>query len=196
MYLFCLLLQVCNTGDKMVECQLETHNHKMVTFKFDLDGDAPEEIATYMVCMLLWGAVWLKWSFKMPLLFWCFLLHPSLQVENDFILPLEKEVFIEQLKDIVDKAEDMLSEDTEGERNSDQGSPKHSEGAGTPGTEVRKELLLLIVNSCNVYPQPSDTFSWQHSQHDFLCSIANKIPKCSSCLWYFDLSPFITWFCF
>lgn len=33
----------------MVECQLETHNSKMVTFKFDLDGDAPEEIATYMV---------------------------------------------------------------------------------------------------------------------------------------------------
>ena len=33
----------------MVECQLETHNHKIVTFKFDLDGDAPEEIATYMV---------------------------------------------------------------------------------------------------------------------------------------------------
>lgn len=40
---------MCNTGDKMVECQLETHNHKMVTFKFDLDGDAPDEIATYMV---------------------------------------------------------------------------------------------------------------------------------------------------
>ncbi|XP_038578154.1 serine/threonine-protein kinase WNK2-like isoform X8 [Micropterus salmoides] len=99
------MLNVCNTGDKMVECQLETHNHKMVTFKFDLDGDAPEEIATYMV-------------------------------ENDFILPLEKEVFIEQLKDIVDKAEDMLSEDTEGERNSDQGgSPKQSEGAGILGTE-------------------------------------------------------------
>ncbi|XP_067383743.1 serine/threonine-protein kinase WNK2-like isoform X3 [Channa argus] len=102
------MLNVCNTGDKMVECQLETHNHKMVTFKFDLDGDAPEEIATYMV-------------------------------ENDFILPLEKEVFIEQLKDIVDKAEDMLSEDTEGERNSDQaGSPKHSEGAGTLETEELK----------------------------------------------------------
>ena len=40
---------MCNTGDRMVECQLETHNHKMVTFKFDLDGDAPDEIATYMV---------------------------------------------------------------------------------------------------------------------------------------------------
>ncbi|XP_076022468.1 serine/threonine-protein kinase WNK2 isoform X3 [Genypterus blacodes] len=100
------MLNVCNTGDKMVECQLETHNHKMVTFKFDLDGDAPEEIATYMVA-------------------------------NDFILPLEKEVFIEQLKDIVDKAEDMLSEDTEGERSSDHGgSPQQSEGAGcTLGAE-------------------------------------------------------------
>ncbi|XP_039204504.1 serine/threonine-protein kinase WNK2 isoform X8 [Crotalus tigris] len=84
------ILNVCNTGDKMVECQLETHNHKMVTFKFDLDGDAPEEIATYMV-------------------------------ENEFILPTEKEIFIEQLKEIIDKAEDMLSEDTEGERSSDQG---------------------------------------------------------------------------
>ncbi|XP_078144342.1 serine/threonine-protein kinase WNK2 isoform X2 [Centroberyx gerrardi] len=102
------MLNVCNTGDKMVECQLETHNHKMVTFKFDLDGDAPEEIATYMV-------------------------------ENDFILPLEKEVFIEQLKDIVDKAEDMLSEDTEGERSTDQGgSPQQSEGAGTLGSEGLK----------------------------------------------------------
>ncbi|KAM9800355.1 serine/threonine-protein kinase WNK2 isoform 1-T1 [Syngnathus typhle] len=79
------MLNVCNTGDKRVECQLETHNHKMVTFKFDLDGDAPEEIATYMV-------------------------------ENGFILPLEKEIFIDQLKDIVDKAEDMFNDDTEGER--------------------------------------------------------------------------------
>ncbi|XP_062842851.1 serine/threonine-protein kinase WNK2 isoform X2 [Trichomycterus rosablanca] len=79
------MLNVCDTGDKMVECQLETHNHKMVTFKFDLDGDVPEEIATYMV-------------------------------ENGFILPIEKEIFIDQLKDIVDKAEDMLSEEVEGER--------------------------------------------------------------------------------
>nr|XP_057907847.1 serine/threonine-protein kinase WNK2 isoform X3 [Doryrhamphus excisus] len=104
------MLNVCNTGDKMVECQLETHNHKMVTFKFDLDGDAPEEIATYMV-------------------------------ENDFILPLEKEVFIEQLKDIVDKAEDLLSEDTEGERNSDQTSSPASDGAGTLPTEGIKSCV-------------------------------------------------------
>ncbi|XP_077308222.1 serine/threonine-protein kinase WNK2 [Lithobates pipiens] len=91
------ILNVCNTGDKMVECQLETHNHKMVTFKFDLDGDAPEEIATYMV-------------------------------ENEFILQMEKEIFIEQMKDVIDKAEDMLSEDTEGERSSDQGaSPQQAD---------------------------------------------------------------------
>lgn len=66
---------------------------------------------------------------------------PSLQAENDFILPLEKEVFIEQLKDIVDKAEDMLSEDTEGERNSDRGSsPKKSEGADVHAAEVSSPL--------------------------------------------------------
>lgn len=41
--------QVSTSGDNMVECQLETHNNKMVTFKFDADGDAPEDIADYMV---------------------------------------------------------------------------------------------------------------------------------------------------
>uniref|UniRef100_A0A452H4W3 Serine/threonine-protein kinase WNK3 n=1 Tax=Gopherus agassizii TaxID=38772 RepID=A0A452H4W3_9SAUR len=43
------VLQVSTAGDNMVECQLETHNNKMVTFKFDADGDAPEDIADYMV---------------------------------------------------------------------------------------------------------------------------------------------------
>lgn len=33
----------------MVECQLETHSNKMVTFKFDIEEDAPEDIADYMV---------------------------------------------------------------------------------------------------------------------------------------------------
>ncbi|XP_056131346.1 serine/threonine-protein kinase WNK2-like [Lampris incognitus] len=114
------MLNVCNTGDKMVECQLETHNHKMVTFKFDLDGDAPEEIATYMV-------------------------------ENDFILPSEKEVFIEQLKDIVDKAEDMLSEDTEGERSSDQGGSLHqSQGAVAACTEASTPNTPQLVYQQNV----------------------------------------------
>ncbi|XP_063289543.1 serine/threonine-protein kinase WNK3 [Pelobates fuscus] len=43
------VMQVSTSGDNMVECQLETHNNKMVTFKFDADGDAPEDIALYMV---------------------------------------------------------------------------------------------------------------------------------------------------
>lgn len=79
-----------------------------------------------------------------------FNLHHVPQVENDFILPLEKEVFIEQLKDIVDKAEDMLSEDTEGERNSEQaGGLKQTEAPGTLGTEVRTKPFA--VNSCNIF---------------------------------------------
>lgn len=101
----------------MVECQLETHNHKMVTFKFDLDGDAPEEIATYMVSVISVAV------FVYPLsniyiydIISNIFKTVCLQVENGFILMLEKEVFIDQLKDIVDKAEDMLNEDTEGER--------------------------------------------------------------------------------
>ncbi|NXJ97589.1 WNK2 kinase, partial [Corythaixoides concolor] len=111
---------VCNTGDKMVECQLETHNHKMVTFKFDLDGDAPEEIATYMV-------------------------------ENEFILQSEKETFIEQMKDIIDKAEDMLSEDTEGERSSDQGtSPQQDTDRLEMNEEKRQSQMKTPVYQQNV----------------------------------------------
>ncbi|NXM05869.1 WNK2 kinase, partial [Tyrannus savana] len=115
-----LCVQVCNTGDKMVECQLETHNHKMVTFKFDLDGDAPEEIATYMV-------------------------------ENEFILQSEKETFIEQMKDIIDKAEDMLSEDTEGERSSDQGtSPQQDADRLEMSEEKRQSQVKTPVYQQNV----------------------------------------------
>ncbi|XP_043958971.1 serine/threonine-protein kinase WNK4 isoform X2 [Gambusia affinis] len=35
--------------DRVVECQLQTHNDKMVTFKFDLDGDNPEDMAAVMI---------------------------------------------------------------------------------------------------------------------------------------------------
>ncbi|KAF6328415.1 WNK lysine deficient protein kinase 2 [Rhinolophus ferrumequinum] len=115
------ILNVCNTGDKMVECQLETHNHKMVTFKFDLDGDAPDEIATYMV-------------------------------EHDFILQAERETFIEQMKDVMDKAEDMLSEDTDADRGSDPGAsppPLSTCGLGT-GEESRQSQANAPVYQQNV----------------------------------------------
>ncbi|XP_068454067.1 serine/threonine-protein kinase WNK1 isoform X5 [Clinocottus analis] len=69
--------QVSGSGDNMVECQLETHTNKMVTFKFDIEGDAPEDIADYMV-------------------------------EEDFVLDVEKETFVEELRAIVKKAHEIL----------------------------------------------------------------------------------------
>ncbi|KAJ0068707.1 hypothetical protein NL108_010776 [Boleophthalmus pectinirostris] len=114
------MLNVSNTGDKMVECQLETHNHKMVTFKFDLDGDAPEEIATYMV-------------------------------ENGFILLIEKEIFIDQLKDIVDKAEDMLHENMEGEKVAVLScSPKHGQTSDSQLGESQQTGAFQPVYQQNV----------------------------------------------
>ncbi|XP_075199715.1 serine/threonine-protein kinase WNK1 isoform X8 [Anomaloglossus baeobatrachus] len=83
------ILNVSNKGDRVVECQLETHNRKMVTFKFDLDGDNPEEIATIMV-------------------------------QNIFILASERESFVEQVKDIIEKADEMLSEDVTAEPEGEQ----------------------------------------------------------------------------
>ncbi|XP_051275746.1 serine/threonine-protein kinase WNK4 isoform X2 [Dicentrarchus labrax] len=42
------IIGVSDMVDRVVECQLQTHNSKMVTFKFDLDGDNPEDIASVM----------------------------------------------------------------------------------------------------------------------------------------------------
>lgn len=41
--------QVSDLLDRVVECQLQTHDNKVVTFKFDLDGDSPDDIASVMV---------------------------------------------------------------------------------------------------------------------------------------------------
>ncbi|XP_004381259.1 serine/threonine-protein kinase WNK1 isoform X3 [Trichechus manatus latirostris] len=84
------ILNVSNKGDRVVECQLETHNRKMVTFRFDLDGDNPEEIAAIMV-------------------------------NNDFILAIERESFVDQVREIIEKADEMLSEDVTVEPEGDQG---------------------------------------------------------------------------
>ncbi|NXL03852.1 WNK1 kinase, partial [Mesembrinibis cayennensis] len=84
------ILNVSNKGDRVVECQLETHNRKMVTFKFDLDGDNPEEIA-------------------------------SIMVQNEFILSTERDSFVDQVREIIEKADEMLSEDVSVEPEGDQG---------------------------------------------------------------------------
>lgn len=46
-----MCVQVSDMLDRVVECQLQTHDNKMVTFKFDLDGDNPEDIASVMVSL-------------------------------------------------------------------------------------------------------------------------------------------------
>eukprot|EP00073_Rattus_norvegicus_P045726 XP_017447874.1 PREDICTED: serine/threonine-protein kinase WNK1 isoform X2 [Rattus norvegicus] len=100
------ILNVSNKGDRVVECQLETHNRKMVTFKFDLDGDNPEEIATIMV-------------------------------NNDFILAIERESFVAQVREIIEKADEMLSEDVSVEPEGDQGleSLQGKDDYGFPGSQ-------------------------------------------------------------
>ncbi|GAA6072864.1 serine/threonine-protein kinase WNK1 isoform X1 [Tachysurus ichikawai] len=69
------VLNISNMGDRVAECQLETHNRKMVTFKFDLDGDNPEEIAQIMV-------------------------------ESEFILESERESFVEQVREVIETADE------------------------------------------------------------------------------------------
>ncbi|NWU44247.1 WNK1 kinase, partial [Hylia prasina] len=100
------ILNVSNKGDRVVECQLETHNRKMVTFKFDLDGDNPEEIATIMV-------------------------------QNEFILATERDSFVEQVREIIEKADEMLSEDASVEPEGDQGleSARAKDDGFFPGSQ-------------------------------------------------------------
>ncbi|XP_058629811.1 serine/threonine-protein kinase WNK1 isoform X4 [Onychostoma macrolepis] len=69
------VLNISRMGDRVAECQLETHNRKMVTFKFDLDGDNPEEIAQIMV-------------------------------QSEFILESEREYFIEQIREVIETADE------------------------------------------------------------------------------------------
>ncbi|XP_034541686.1 serine/threonine-protein kinase WNK1-like isoform X2 [Notolabrus celidotus] len=69
------VLSISNVGDRVAECQLETHNRKMVTFKFDLDGDNPDEIAQIMVA-------------------------------SEFILESERESFIEQVREVIEMADE------------------------------------------------------------------------------------------
>ncbi|XP_054631961.1 serine/threonine-protein kinase WNK1 isoform X3 [Dunckerocampus dactyliophorus] len=69
------VLSISNAGDRVAECQLETHNRKMVTFRFDLDGDNPKEIAQIMV-------------------------------ESEFILESERESFIEQVREVIEMADE------------------------------------------------------------------------------------------
>ncbi|XP_028304160.1 serine/threonine-protein kinase WNK1 isoform X3 [Gouania willdenowi] len=73
------VLNISSRGDRVAECQLETHNRKMVTFRFDLDGDNPEEIAQIMV-------------------------------QSEFILESERDSFIEQVREVIENADEKVLE--------------------------------------------------------------------------------------
>lgn len=90
----------------MVECQLETHSNKMVTFKFDTEGDSPEDIADYMVINSTLVCPWIC-------MYSIFCVNGAVtvcfvQVEEDFVLESEKEKFVEDLRAIVKKALEIL----------------------------------------------------------------------------------------
>ncbi|XP_072769372.1 serine/threonine-protein kinase WNK1 isoform X14 [Nerophis lumbriciformis] len=83
------VLNISKRGDRVAECQLETHNRKMVTFRFDLDGDNPDEIAQIMV-------------------------------QSEFILESERESFIEQVREVIENADEKgLERDTSGQMTGD-----------------------------------------------------------------------------
>uniref|UniRef100_UPI00358E4777 serine/threonine-protein kinase WNK2-like n=1 Tax=Myxine glutinosa TaxID=7769 RepID=UPI00358E4777 len=106
-----LNITVSDQGDKVVECQMETYNHKTVTFKFDFEYDDLEEIADYMVT-------------------------------NSFILDSEKDTFIEQIKDIIDKVEESHQMEESKAVNSFEHSLLKTSSFGESG-EVSKRATVI-----------------------------------------------------
>uniref|UniRef100_A0A8C9SCG8 non-specific serine/threonine protein kinase n=1 Tax=Scleropages formosus TaxID=113540 RepID=A0A8C9SCG8_SCLFO len=109
------VLNISNIGDRVAECQLETHNRKMVTFKFDLDGDNPEEIAQIMVT-------------------------------SEFILECERESFIEQVREVIEMADEKRLE-LEGlkDGSGEEGSQLCSSPSGSTG--VPPSAAAQVVHS-------------------------------------------------
>lgn len=59
-------------------------------------------------------------------------------MNNDFILAMEREAFVEQVRDIIEKADEMLSEDVSVEPEGDQGleSLQGKDAYGFAGSQV------------------------------------------------------------
>uniref|UniRef100_A0A3P9NA47 Serine/threonine-protein kinase WNK1-like n=1 Tax=Poecilia reticulata TaxID=8081 RepID=A0A3P9NA47_POERE len=118
------VLSISNRGDRVAECQLETHNRKMVTFRFDLDGDNPEEIAQIMV-------------------------------ESEFILESERESFIEQVREVIENA------DQKGDAGSQIGDKEEQIPAiSSPMPDIPPSATSQVVHSAGrrfiVSPVPED----------------------------------------
>ncbi|XP_016299601.1 serine/threonine-protein kinase WNK1 isoform X12 [Sinocyclocheilus anshuiensis] len=109
------VLNISSMGDRVAECQLETHNRKMVTFKFDLDGDNPEEIAQIMV-------------------------------QSEFILESERESFIEQIREVIETADEKGVE-----REHSQSVSDHEQHMPTTSAPLEQDVppssAALVVHS-------------------------------------------------
>ncbi|XP_077450642.1 serine/threonine-protein kinase WNK1 [Stigmatopora argus] len=118
------VLNISNRGDRVAECQLETHNRKMVTFRFDLDGDNPEEIAQIMV-------------------------------QSEFILESERESFIEQVREVIENADEKgLERDVGGQMmgNAEQQNPTMS--IPMPDTSATGQVVHSAGRKFIVSPVP------------------------------------------
>ncbi|MEE6508411.1 hypothetical protein FKM82_020880 [Ascaphus truei] len=105
------IINISDKSDRVVECQLQTYNNKMVTFKFDLDGDNPEDIAAVMV-------------------------------NNEFILPSERESFTNRIRDIIHRVETLLKKDASGDREEDGDGPATSPSMSSVPPNLQADLQL------------------------------------------------------
>lgn len=69
----------------------------------------------------------------------------SLQVQNEFILATERDSFVEQVREIIEKADEMLSEDVSVEPEGDQGleSMQTKDDGFIPGSQVCRRQMAL-----------------------------------------------------
>lgn len=69
----------------------------------------------------------------------------SSQVQNEFILATERDSFVEQVREIIEKADEMLSEDVSVEPEGDQGleSMQTKDDGFIPGSQVCRRWMAL-----------------------------------------------------
>ncbi|NXP04435.1 WNK4 kinase, partial [Thinocorus orbignyianus] len=136
------ITNISDKNDRVVECQLQTYNNKMVTFKFDLDGDNPEEIAAVMVSVgqgarrRLLATV----GTDQPL---------CSQVHNEFILKSERDGFIHRIRDIIHRVQTLLRKDGSGTTELPD-SPEAERGVGSPADLQLQELSRSISSSSSL----------------------------------------------
>ncbi|KAM6333767.1 serine/threonine-protein kinase WNK4 isoform 2-T2 [Alca torda] len=136
------ITNISDKNDRVVECQLQTYNNKMVTFKFDLDGDNPEEIAAVMVSAgrVRGGVLPARPGTDWPL---------CPQVHNEFILKSERDGFIHRIRDIIHRVQTLLRKDGRGAAELPE-SPEAERSVGSPADLQLQELSRSISSSSSL----------------------------------------------